>query len=158
MPGLRLKNRIVYLVCLILICLGWFPAAVWPDSSGHRLIYFAAAGSHHRNVITVQWETRTEPWTRGFFIWRAEKRDGSYTKIHYNIIASQGGTSWGGFYTFDDYGVSSGRTYYYKIQEIEENGLDWFYGPIASDGSIDWDKCDDDDRVNISCFIGSLLF
>lgn len=158
MPSLAWEHRIVYFVCLILICLVGFPSAVWSVSSDNRLIYFAATGSYHRNVITVQWETRTEPRTRGYFIWRAEKWDGSYARIHHNIIASQGGDSWGGFYTIDDYGVVPGRTYYYKIQEIEQNWTDWFYGPIASDGSINWDKCCDKDRVNISCFIGSLLF
>lgn len=122
-----------------------------------RMVYFAATGSPNRNVVTVQWETRTEPWTSGYFVWRSEKRDGAYVRIHHGMILSRGGDTWGGFYTFDDYGMVSGRAYYYKVQEIENSGIDRFYGPVASDGSIDWDNCGDKDRVNISCFIASLL-
>jgi hypothetical protein len=127
-------------------------------SPEERMVYLAATGSPNRNGVTVQWETRTEPWTSGYFVWRGEKRDGAYARIHHGMILSKGGDTWGGFYTVDDYEVVSGRTYYYKVQEIENSGIDRFYGPVASDGSIDWDNCRDKNRVNISCFIGSLLF
>jgi hypothetical protein len=135
---------------------GDHPAGFLHNPDG-RLIYFAATGSITRNVVTVQWETRTEPWTSGYFVWRGENRDGSYVRIHHLIIASRGGDTWGGFYTFDDYGVISGKTYYYKIQEIEVSGINRFYGPVASDGSIDWHDRRDRDRVNISCFIDVLF-
>lgn len=157
MRYLKGKDRIGRLVCRILLCLAVFPPAVWPISSDDHLFYFAATGSTIHNVVTVQWETRTEPWTSGYFVWRGEKRDGSYARIHHHIIAAQGGDTWGGFYTFDDYGVVSGKTYYYKIQEIEESGIERFYGPIASDGSMDCNDCRDKDNVSISCFIGSLF-
>lgn len=123
-----------------------------------RMVYFAATGSTTRNVVTVQWETRTEPWISGYFIWRGEKQDGAYARIHHQMLASRGGATWGGFYTFDDYGVVAGRTYYYQVQEIETSGLQRFYGPVASDGSTDGDHYSDNDKVLISCFIGSLLF
>ena len=129
-------------------------AAYNPDG---RMFYVAATGSATRNVVTVQWETRTEPWISGYFVWRSDARDDSYVRIHHSMILSRGGISRGGFYSFDDYGVVSGRIYYYKIQEIGESGTARFYGPVASDGSIDWDKSSDKGRVNISCFIGSLF-
>lgn len=127
-------------------------------NTGDRLVFFAATGSTTRNVVTVQWETMTEPWIYGYYVWRGEKHDGVYVRIHHQMLASRGGDTWGGLYTFDDYGVVSGRTYYYKVQEIETNGLQRFYGPVASDGSTDCDHCSDNDKVLISCFIGSLLF
>ncbi len=132
------------------------PAGVIYNPDG-RLIYFAATGSTTHNVVTVQWETRIEPFTSGFFVWRSEKRDGAYGRIHDHMITSVGGDTWGGFYTFDDYGVVSGRTYYYQVQEIEESGFQLFYGPIASDGSTGWDYSGDKNRVNISCFIDALF-
>lgn len=132
------------------------PAGVTYNPDG-RLIYFAATGSTTRNVVTVQWETRVEPLISGYFVWRSEKRDGAYARLHHHMIASRGGDTWGGFYTFEDYGVVSGRIYYYQVQEIEESGFQRFYGPVASDGSIDWHYSGDKDRVNISCFIDALF-
>ena len=50
-----------------------------------------------------------------------------------------------------------GKTYYYKLEEIEDNQTHNFYGPVSSDGKIVIDKedCDDDDTT-ISCFISAL--
>jgi hypothetical protein len=151
----------------MLVLLLLFPSGAWTDTADwmggdgshaySRMIHLSADGSAVRNVVTVQWETRTEPGISGFFVWRSQERDHSYYRFHNTMILSKGGAARGGFYTFEDYDVVSGRTYYYKIQEIEESGFDRFYGPVASDGSIDWDETCDKSRIFISCFIRTLF-
>jgi hypothetical protein len=151
----------------MLVLLLLLPSGAWPDTpdwmggdgsdGDSRMIHLTATGSAVRNVVTVEWETRIEPGISGFFVWRSQQRDRSYTRFHNTMILSKGGATRGGFYTFDDYDVVSGRTYYYKIQEIEESGVARFYGPVASDGSIDWDETCDKSRILISCFIHSLF-
>ena len=121
-----------------------------------RLLLFKAVESQAKNVITVQWETATEKDTLGFHLWRGESRDGVYTRLTDDLTAAKGGDTWGAAYIYDDFDVSADKTYWYKLEEIEDNETHNFYGPVSSDGRIviDNDDCDDDDDdCTVNCFI-----
>jgi hypothetical protein len=81
----------------------------------------------------VTWETAVEIDTLGFNLWRSETRDGSYDQVNNALIpaASPGGV-WGGSYTYTDSDVTPGRTYYYKLHEIEAGGVSNWYGPFST--------------------------
>ena len=95
------------------------------------LASFTAAWQKDQVVVT--WETAVEIDTLGFNLWRSETRDGSYDQVNDALIpaASPGGV-WGGSYTYTDSDVTPGRTYYYKLHEIEAGGVSNWYGPFST--------------------------
>jgi hypothetical protein len=95
------------------------------------LASFTAAWQKDQVVVT--WETAVEIDTLGFNLWRSETRDGSYDQVNNALIpaASPGGV-WGGSYTYTDSDVTPGRTYYYKLHEIEAGGVSNWYGPFST--------------------------
>ena len=95
------------------------------------LASFTAAWQKDQVVVT--WETAVEIDTLGFNLWRSETRDGSYDQVNDALIpaASPGGV-WGGSYTYTDSDVTPGRTYYYKLHEIEAGGVSNWYGPFLT--------------------------
>ena len=116
-------------------------------SSGEcdHLTRFIAAPSHENDSIFVEWETASEPYIRGFYIWRSESENGVYSRITDDMAHAEGGYDRGASYAYEDNHIV-GKTYFYKLQEIEDDQDERFYGPIATDGSITWeDECDDGD-------------
>lgn len=79
--------------------------------------------------ILIEWETDMEITNAGFNIWRSEEVDGEYTKINANLIPAQGS---GSQYIFTDDTVTTGNTYYYKVEDIDLNGTSTFHGPAVS--------------------------
>jgi hypothetical protein len=88
--------------------------------------------------VLVTWETAVEIDTIGFNLWRSETSDGVYHQVNDVLIpaASPGGV-WGGSYTYTDSDVTPGRTYYYKLHEIETGGKNNWYGPISTEADDD---------------------
>ena len=88
---------------------------------------FAFAGCVPRAApIIVQWSTETEVNTAGFNVFRSEARTGTYEKINDTLIPSALDPLLGGRYAFTDTKVVVGKTYFYKLQEVELNGATQF--------------------------------
>jgi len=119
------------------------------------LIYFTATASESRDVITVKWATATEINTVGFHLWRSESKNGVYTQITNFLIPAEGGDLWGATYEYDDYDVMDEKEYYYKLQEIEEDQTQQFYGPVDQTISIIGNKTVDS-KSGGTCFISTL--
>ncbi|MGA1791577.1 MAG: hypothetical protein ACMUIM_08825 [bacterium] len=90
---------------------------------------FQAEYSHDHIVII--WETESELDTVGFNIWRSENEAGEYIKISLGLIDANLGTPWGAEYTYCDDDLLPGKTCYYKIEEIRNEGEDIFHGPVS---------------------------
>ena len=56
----------------------------------------------------------------GFNIWRSKKEKGEYEKVNKDVIPSKGDYA---KYSFTDNDVISGETYYYKLEDIDMNGI-----------------------------------
>lgn len=95
-----------------------------------ELTSFAAktSGDH----VLLEWETATELDNAGFLLWRCETKEGEYKRINKQLIPAEGGVSWGATYEFADDRVVSGRTYYYKLEDVNFAGDGTLHGPVSA--------------------------
>jgi len=82
--------------------------------------------------IRLDWETSSEMDNAGFNLWRCETKDGAYVKVNDALIPAEGGASWGAAYRVDDTGVTSGRRYFYKLEDVNLAGDSTLHGPVAA--------------------------
>jgi hypothetical protein len=94
-----------------------------------NLVRFEASGKLAR--ILLKWETASEIDNVGFNIYRAESADGEYTKINDALIPAKGSPSSGAVYRFSDWNVEKGKTYYYKLEDIDTAGKGTIHEPPA---------------------------
>lgn len=91
---------------------------LWLGLAGALIFYQLANPAS----VTIQWNTETELDTAGFYLYRSESADGEYTLINEQLIDSEGNAVSGASYTFDDENVEAGKTYYYLLEEIQNDG------------------------------------
>ncbi len=81
------------------------------------------------------WTTETEINNLGFEIWRSTEENGPY-----NLLSSyegnpelegHGNTSIQHEYTYMDHRVVDGQTYWYKLYDVDYNGIRTEHGPIS---------------------------
>lgn len=90
------------------------------------LVSFTA--TPHDSYVLIDWATDMEIDNIGFHLWRSGTEDGEYIKITDNSIPAQGG---GYQYIFTDDTVIKGKTYYYKLEDIDLYGASTFHGPVS---------------------------
>lgn len=83
----------------------------------------------HAEVI-VKWETASELETAGFNVYRGLSPDAINQRLNANLILPAIDPLQGGVYEYRDPQVEPGRTYYYRIEEVEIGGQTNQYGPI----------------------------
>ncbi len=96
------------------------------------LLEFTAVGDG--SDVKVGWQTTLESQNMGFYLYRAESREGPYEKLTPQLIAG-GFDSPGGSYGFTDKGLVRGRLYYYLLEDVDVHGQVTRHGPIC----VDWD-------------------
>ena len=69
--------------------------------------------------VVLKWETETEIDNIGFNIIRSESESGEYKKINKKLIPAKGSATKGVEYKFVDEKVKLGKTYYYKLEDID---------------------------------------
>ena len=85
------------------------------------------------NTIDINWVTSSEIDTAGFNIYRDEAENGQYTaKLNPELIPSTGSSTNGVSYNFEDAPVTTGKTYYYKLEAIDLKGYKKTYGPVSA--------------------------
>ncbi|MBN1999552.1 T9SS type A sorting domain-containing protein [candidate division KSB1 bacterium] len=77
--------------------------------------------------VTLDWRTGFEINNLGFFVLRSRTADHGYQRIHSEILPSTPS----GRYHFADLDIEAGSTYYYKIQDVNKNGLTSEHGPVC---------------------------
>jgi hypothetical protein len=88
------------------------------------------AERNNDGTITLLWRTAVETDNAGFNLYRAPGRDGPYLKINDQLISGQG-TGYGASYSYVDESPGDG-TLYYKLEDIDYNGVSTFHGPIEA--------------------------
>ena len=83
------------------------------------------------SFVMLRWTTQTEIENFGFNIFRSMQEDGEFERINEEIIEGAGNSVESRDYEFVDSTVESGKTYYYKLQDIDFNGQSEFHGPIS---------------------------
>jgi hypothetical protein len=82
--------------------------------------------------VILKWITESETDNAGFNIYRATAADGEYEKINDALIPSEGSSTQGASYEYADTGLRNGKTYYYKLEDIDNNGISTFHGPVKA--------------------------
>jgi len=82
------------------------------------------------NSLLLVWETVSEVDNAGFLLWRSDSEDGEYTLITQDLIPAEGGDTWGAVYTYEDATAEPGKTYYYKLEDVDYQGTGTFHGPV----------------------------
>lgn len=94
-----------------------------------ELASFAAAVRD--GAVRVAWETASEIDTAGFHLYRADGEEGEYVRLTAQVIPARGGPAQSASYQFDDAGVVAGATYYYRLEDVDVEGVGTFHGPAA---------------------------
>lgn len=95
-----------------------------------ELSYFRAKSLDSR--VVLEWGTGSELDNEGFNILRSEKEDSGYFQINPFLIHSKGETGFGAEYSFTDYNVRNGVTYYYFLEDIDIYGKSTLHGPVSA--------------------------
>lgn len=95
------------------------------------LAAFAAAPQD--DAFCVTWETALELDNAGFNLYRSVTPDGPYTRLNAALIPPQfPGEVRGGEYVWLDRDVTPGVAYYYRLEDVDTQGLRTFHGPVAA--------------------------
>ena len=81
--------------------------------------------------VVLTWETGTEIDNAGFNLYRAITPGGPYAKINGVLIAAEGDPVAGATYSFLDEDLAPG-TYYYKLEDVDLNGVTTRHGPVSA--------------------------
>lgn len=81
-----------------------------------------------RGKVFLSWETATETKNAGFNLYRSRHRDGEYKKINDSLILAKGDAVSGADYSYLD-AIPARGTYYYKLEDVDYNGLSIMHGP-----------------------------
>jgi len=83
-----------------------------------------------KKQVILEWLTKSERETLGFNLYRSESREGEYVKINPDFILGGGSLTEGSKYQLIDKNVEDGRTYYYKLEQVDIRGNGTMYGPV----------------------------
>ena len=84
-------------------------------------------------VERLLWNTwKLSGVTRGNFERYSQSENGNYIKINASLIPAKGSSTQGASYEFIDSGLRNGKTYYYKLEDIELNGKSTMHGPATA--------------------------
>jgi hypothetical protein len=83
-------------------------------------------------TVHITWSTASEIDNAGFNIYRAEAEDGEYIKINLSLIPAKGSSIQGAAYEFTDADVNNLKTYWYKLEDIDLNGISTLHGPVSA--------------------------
>jgi hypothetical protein len=86
--------------------------------------------------IVVSWTAISEKDVLGYNIFRAAGINGQFKQINDNIIMAKGGIEITVDYDFVDDGVSNGRFYQYKLEEVSTAGISIYHGPVIAVPSL----------------------
>jgi len=82
--------------------------------------------------IILLWSTDSEIDNAGFNIYRSESEDGEYIQINEDLIPAKGSPTEGSYYEFIDDDVKNRKTYYYKLEDMDLNGVSTTHGPVSA--------------------------
>ncbi|MBI5374272.1 MAG: SBBP repeat-containing protein [Candidatus Schekmanbacteria bacterium] len=89
------------------------------------------AANQKGKKVSIKWETATEIDNIGFNILRSESESGPYEKINKKLINAKGTSTKGASYYLNDKNIESGKTYWYKLEDIDSNKGIMDHAPLA---------------------------
>ncbi|MBP7031220.1 MAG: hypothetical protein KBB13_00690 [Anaerolineaceae bacterium] len=102
-----------------------------PLPLGVQLTQEGFTGAYKINQADLTWTTLSENNVGGFHILRSENNAGPFFRIS-GLIPAVGNPFLGGIYTYTDTTVQFGKTYYYKLEVVDSEGLTiQLFGPVT---------------------------
>jgi len=83
------------------------------------------------NEVHLRWSTASETENMGFDVYRAEAQEAQFVKVNQALIPGAGNATVLHTYTYVDREVDPGKSYYYKLAEVDYRGRVRFHGPIS---------------------------
>lgn len=77
--------------------------------------------------LSVQWKTESEHGTAGYYILRANTKEGPYQRVHQTLIPAKGRAA---SYELIDENVVHETVYWYLLQELDQEGNTHDFGPV----------------------------
>ncbi len=97
------------------------------------VIELADFGVQPRNrAVSIVWMTDAEIDNAGFNLYRAGSEDGEYSRINDALIPAEGTATKGASYSFVDNNVRNGKTYWYKLEDVDLSGVSTMHGPVSA--------------------------
>ena len=87
-----------------------------------ELSHFRPARDKATGQVVITWATQSELNNAGFFIKRAQQRDGEFKVVNPTMIPGAGTTSEKQFYTYTDTTAQPNIVYYYQIEDVSLDG------------------------------------
>jgi len=101
------------------------------DPTAVDLVAFTA--EPQGNAIRVSWETAQELDNLGFDLYRGESAAGPWTRLNAELIPAQNpGATFGATYEWLDVDVTPDVTYFYRLEDVDLNGVSTFHGPEST--------------------------
>ena len=87
-----------------------------------ELSHFRPARDKSTGAVVITWSTESELNNAGFFIKRAQQKDGEFTVVNAAMVPGAGTTSEKQFYTYTDTTAQPSVVYYYQIEDVSLDG------------------------------------
>jgi len=88
-------------------------------------------GEPRGSSVVLSWETASELDNLGFHVYRAEEQAGPYERLTTSLIPGLGSSPVGARYRFEDRRVGPGLIYFYKLEDIDRQGVETRHGPVV---------------------------
>lgn len=92
----------------------------------------AAVSAEARLRITLSWTTSTEVDNYGFFVFRGDAESGPFREVNERILPGAGNSEIPRRYTWEDFDVVPGRTYFYYLESVSTAGVREKFSPVIS--------------------------
>ncbi|RMD99567.1 MAG: T9SS C-terminal target domain-containing protein [Calditrichaeota bacterium] len=81
-------------------------------------------------TVVLFWQTASETENAGFHIFRSEHAGGPFVRITNRLIPGAGNSRQTHTYQWIDASVEFGKTYYYRLADLDFNGVMTYHGPV----------------------------
>jgi hypothetical protein len=98
-----------------------------------KLLSFDATGKG--SDVQVSWQTAHEIHNMGFYVYRAEAKDGPFELLNEELIPGSMFNTMGKHYQYMDNTTMRYQLYYYRLVDVDTSGTWTPHGPIC----VDWD-------------------
>ncbi len=83
-------------------------------------------------LVRLEWRTQSETENMGFHVYRSDAENGDFERINHSLIPGAGTTSSVQYYDYEDAQVAPGKTYFYKLADVDYKGRLTMHGPVSA--------------------------
>jgi hypothetical protein len=87
---------------------------------------------HQNTEVVVRWTTESEVGILGFHVLCSGDEFGPFERISTAVIPCRGNSSSRTEYVFGDKNIENGKSYWYRIEELNTDGTSRLFGPVRA--------------------------